>query len=98
MRELERILPEETRAFRSNELLAHEPLENGAHLRPLRRELEDGTAPELLADDGGALEEGALISLQAVNARCEKGLDRRWDFWVSALLLKGERDHLLDEE
>src|SRR5262245_39211328 len=36
VREVECILPRGTRAFRPNESLAHEPLENGAHLRPLR--------------------------------------------------------------
>ena len=43
------------------------------------RELRHRAAPELLADDRGALEHRPLERLQTVEARGEQGLDRRWD-------------------
>jgi len=98
VREAEGVLSREARALRADEPLAHEPLQDGADLRTRRGELEECAPPDLLADDGRAFEEGALVGSEAVEAGGEKQLDGGRDGRLAPVLLEGERDHLLGEE
>ena len=66
--------------------------------RSLRRnELEHGPQRELTTDHGRALEHGAVVSLEAVEASRENGLNRGWH-GDSCPLVGGHRRHLLHEE
>ena len=61
---------------------------------------EDGVAPELLAGDGGALDHGALLNAQPVEARREERLDRRREREQRVLVcaFRDHRGHLLGVE
>src|SRR5205814_2120214 len=77
--EAEAVVAEERRCLRAHELLADEREQGRSDRAALavRGELGDRTAPELLADDGGALEHRSLERLEPVEARGEERLDRR---------------------
>ena len=66
----------------------------------LRRELGDGAAPELLANDCGAFDHGPLLRLEPVEAGGEKSVDRRRNREVvrGRAVLGQHREHLLDVE
>ena len=63
----------------------------------LRCEVEDGFEREAAAGDGGALEHGALLALEPVEALVEDAADRARHLARGAVLV-GDRRELLDEE
>ena len=83
----------------SNELLSHEAEKHCRRRRAeLRRnEVEHGPEREVTTDHGRALEHGAVVSLEAVEASRENGLNRRWH-GDACPLVGGHRRHLLHEE
>ncbi len=86
----------------TDEVLVHERVEVAPDRCPsLRREeIGDRVGRELLADDRGTVEHGPLAGAEAIETRCEQGLDRGRERDVSAVQagLGGHGQQLLEEE
>ena len=78
MVETERVLADERRSIRRDQLTTDEVLQDRAHPRTevLGHEIEDRPPPEHVSDHGGRADDGALLGGQPVQASSEQGMDR----------------------
>src|SRR6476659_10109062 len=69
------------RAIRVDQLLSRQRLKLAADARPLLfwRHLLDGPPPEDAPDHGCSFDHRALLGAEPVQARVDKGVDRRWN-------------------
>jgi hypothetical protein len=67
----ERVLLRERRIGGADELLADQTLQGAADRNLGRHQIDDCGAPELLTDDGGRLDDGALVCTQLVDSRSQ---------------------------
>ena len=100
--ETEAVLLGKDRGTGLDELLPRQRHEARSGRSPLLlgRELGDRTAPELLANHGGAFDHGPLLGLEAVEAGSQECMDRRRNREIvrGRPVLRQHREHLLDVE
>ena len=100
MAEPERIVTRKLGPVRPDELLAHQRQQMLADLGAdlSRQQIADRATVEQLALERGAFYDGALVRLEAVDARGEQRLDRRRNANLPEVVLGAHRQHLLDEQ